>query len=136
MVTYAPLRIDNSYGVRGFLTDSASGVRRLTIQSETEFFLKFKIYGFHFCPFPYLDVSLLTPTGQPFIKSSLYSSMGGGVRMRNENLVFETIELRAFFFPVAPANMRGFKIVLSTNVRYRYSSNFITAPDVVQLNTQ
>ena len=136
MVTYAPLRIDNSYGVRGFLTDSASGVRRLTIQSETEFFLKFKIYGFHFCPFPYLDVSLLTPPGQPFIKSSLYSSMGGGVRMRNENLVFETIELRAFFFPVAPANMRGFKIVLSTNVRYRYSSNFITAPDVVQLNTQ
>ena len=62
--------------------------------------------------------------------------MGGGVRMRNANLVFETNELRAFFFPVAPANMRGFKIVLSTNVRYRYSSNFITAPDVVQLNSQ
>ena len=136
LVTYAPLRINNDYGVRGFLTDSAQGVRRISLQSETEFFLKFKLWGFKFCPFPYFDVSLLTPAGQPFSKSNLYSSLGGGVRMRNENLVFETIELRAFFFPVAPNNMRGFKLVLSANVKYRYSSNFITPPDVVQLNTQ
>ena len=135
-VTYAPLRIDNYYGVRGFLTDSAQGTQRLSLQSETEFFLKFKLWGFHFCPFPYVDLSLLTPAGQPFSKSGLYSSFGGGIRMRNENLVFETIELRAYFFPVAPDNMRGFKIVLNANVRYRYTSNFITPPEVVQLNNQ
>jgi hypothetical protein len=133
-VTYAPLRIDNSFGVRGFLTDSAYGTRRLSVQLETEFYLRYKILGFLFAPFPYCDISLLTPEGQPIGKASLYTSLGGGIRARNENLIFQTIELRAYFFPVAPNNMHGFKIILNGNVRYRYSSNYITAPDVVQLN--
>ena len=135
-VTYAPLRIDNYFGVRGFLSDSAYGTRRLSLQMETEFYLKFKFLGFLFAPFPYGDLTLITPQDAPYSKSALYSSVGGGVRARNENLVFETIELRAYFFPVAPTNMRGFKVVLNANVRYRYSSNYITAPDVVQLNSQ
>ena len=135
-VTYAPLRIDNYFGVRGFLSDSAYGTRRLSLQMETEFYLKFKFLGFQFAPFPYGDLTLITPQDGPYSKSALYSSVGGGVRARNENLVFETIELRAYFFPVAPTNMRGFKVVLNANVRYRYSSNYITAPDVVQLNSQ
>ncbi len=135
-VTYAPLTINNYYGLRGFLSDSAYGSRRLSVQLETEFYLKYKVLGFQFAPFPYGDLSLITPENAPYSHSSLYSSVGGGVRARNENLVFETIELRAYFFPVAPNNMRGFKVVLNSNIRYRYSSNYITAPDVVQLNTQ
>jgi len=58
------------------------------------------------------------------------------VRARNENLIFETIELRAYFFPIAPNNMKGFKVVINSNIRYRYSSNYITAPDLVKLNSQ
>ena len=135
-VTYAPLRIDNYYGLRGFLSDSAYGTRRLSVQLETEFYLKFKLLGFQFAPFPYGDLSLITPENGPYSHSALYSSLGGGIRARNENLIFETIELRAYFFPVAPTNMKGFKVVLTSNVRFRYSSNYITAPDLVQLNTQ
>ncbi len=135
-VTYAPLRINNYYGIRGFLSDSAYGSRRFSVQLETEFFLRFRLLGFQFAPFPYADLTLITPENKPFDQSALYSSMGGGIRGRNENLVFETIELRAYFFPIAPNNMRGFKLILNSNIRYRYSSNYITAPDLVQLNTQ
>ena len=135
-VTYAPLYINNYYGIRGFLTDSAYGTRRLSLQLETEFYLKFKLLGFQFAPFPYGDLSLITPENGPYVHSALYSSLGGGVRTRNENLIFETIELRAFFFPVAPNNMKGFKVVINSNIRFRYSSNYITAPDLVQLNSQ
>lgn len=135
-VTYAPLRIDNFYGLRGFLSDSAYGDRRFSLQLETEFYIRLKVLGFQFAPFPYSDISVIVPENQPYGNASLYTSLGGGVRARNENLIFETIELRAFFFPVAPTNMKGFKIILNTNVRYRYSSNFITPPDLVQLNAQ
>ena len=133
-VTYAPLYIDNFYGIRGFLTDSAYGTRRLSLQLETEFYLRFKLLGFQFAPFPYGDLSLLTPENGPYSKSALYSSLGGGVRARNENLIFETIEMRAYFFPIAPNNMKGFKVVINSNIRYRYSSNYITPPELVQLN--
>ena len=135
-VTYAPLYIDNFYGLRGFLTDSAYGTRRLSLQLETEFYLRYKFLGFQFAPFPYGDLSLITPENGPYSHSALYSSIGGGVRARNENLIFETIELRAYFFPIAPNNMKGFKVVINSNIRYRYSSNYITAPDLVKLNSQ
>ena len=133
-VTYAPLHLNNEYGPRGFLTDSAYGSRRLSIQLETEFYLKFKFLGFQFAPFPYGDLSLISGEHQQFNNASLYTSIGGGVRARNPNLVFETIEVRAFFFPVAPANMKGFKVVVNANLRYKYSSNYISAPNLVQLN--
>ena len=135
-VTYAPLRIDNYYGVRGFLSDSAYGTRRFSIQLETAFYLRFKFLGFMFAPFPYCDFSLITPENAGYSKSLLYTSLGGGIRARNENLIFETIEARAYYFPIAPDNMRGFKIIIDANIRYRYSSNLITAPDLVQLNSQ
>jgi hypothetical protein len=135
-VTYAPLRIDNSYGLRGFLSDSAYGTRRLSLQMEAEFYLKGQILGFRFAPFPYADLALITPEARPYNNSMLYSSLGGGLRARNPNLVFETIEARAYFFPGAPNNMKGFKIILTSNIKFRYSSNYITAPDVVQLNTE
>ena len=135
-VTYAPLRIDNFYGLRGYLSDSAYGTKRLSLQLETTFYLRFKLLGFQFAPFPWGDISLVTPQKKLFTQSGLYTSLGAGLRMRNENLVFETIEIRAFFFPVAPENMRGFKVVTNANIRYRYRSNYITAPDLVQLNSE
>ncbi len=131
-----PLRIDNYYGLRGFLSDSASGGRRLSMQLETAFYLKYKLLGFQFAPFPYIDMSLLTPEHADFSNSTFHTSLGGGVRARNENLIFETIEMRAYYFPEAPNDMNNFKVIVRANIRFRYSSNFIVAPDIVRLNSQ
>ncbi len=133
-VTYAPLRINNYYGLRGFLSDSAQGGQRLSLQLETAFYLRYKLLGFQFCPFPWADLTLITPENAPYGKSSLYTALGAGLRARNENLVFETIEARGYFFPIAPQNMKGFKVIVNANIRFRYSSNYVTAPDLVQLN--
>lgn len=133
-VTSEPLKINNGYGIRGFLSDSAYGNRRLSLAIESEFYLKYKILGFQFAPFPFADISMIGPDNTPFTKASFYSSIGGGVRTRNENLVFGTIEFRFYVFPIAPQRMAGFKIIITSNLRYRYNSNLITAPDVVQIN--
>jgi hypothetical protein len=133
-VTTEPLRINNEFGPRGFLSDSAFGSQRLSLQLETVFYIRFKLWGFQFAPFPYVDFTGVTPQNAPFSKSNLYTSLGGGIRARNENLVFETIEARAYFFPVAPNNMRGFKVVVNANLRYRYANNYITAPELLKLN--
>lgn len=133
-LTYPQLRIDNNYGLRGFLSDSVYGSKRLSMQLETEFYLKRKILGFKFAPFPYADFTFITPEHKAYAQSSFYASVGGGVRARNENLVFETIEARAYYFPIAPTNMKGFKVILTSNIRFRYTSSYVTAPDVIQLN--
>jgi hypothetical protein len=130
-----PLTIDNLFGLRYFSGDSTFGYQRITLHSETTLFLNFKILGFKFAPFAFGDLSLLTPEQESFSKSSLYHGIGAGMRTRNENLVFQTIEFRFAYFPRHTEQNNSFKIMITTGIQFRYNNNYVKAPDIVQLNT-
>ena len=129
-----PLRIDNPFGLRYFNSDSIIGSQRVSLHTETFFFLKYKLLGFKFAPFAFSDATLLTPLNEKFSKSNLYYSIGSGVRTRNENLIFETIELRFIYFPRKAVQNNSFKITFTTNIRFKYNSNYVKAPSIIQLN--
>jgi hypothetical protein len=130
-----PLTINNVFGLRYFSGDSTFGVQRLTLHSETTLFLRYRFLGFKFAPFAFGDLSLLTPETGTFQKSSLYHGIGAGVRTRNENLVFNTIELRMVYFPRKTMQNNSFKIMLNTGIQFRYNNTYVRQPDVVYLNT-
>ncbi len=130
-----PLTINNVFGLRYFSGDSTFGSQRITLHSETTFFLNYKLLGFKFAPFAFGDLSLLTPENEGFDKSALYHGIGAGIRSRNENLVFNTIELRFVYFPRKTLQNQSFKIMLNTGIQFRYNNTYVKAPDVVFLNT-
>lgn len=134
-VTYEPLRINNALGLRYFNADSLQGSQRVSMYAETFLFLKYKIFGFQLAPFGFLDASLLTGENNKLFKSDLYTGFGGGVRTRNENLVFGTIELRFVFFPRKAQDMNSFKLSFKSNIRFRYNTNYVRTPDFIQLNS-
>ena len=107
---------------------------RSTIKLESVFYNLKKILGFRFAPFIFSDVSLLKPVKENFNKSDLFTGIGGGVRTRNENLVFGTIELKGYYFPRTNGDMRGWKVEINTNIRFKYNSTFIKRPDFVVAN--
>lgn len=133
--TFDPLRLNNPFGLRFFGSDSVMGDRRLSLHSETYFYLKYKLLGFQFAPFTYGDAAMLTPEHQPLKKSDLYYGIGGGVRMKNNNLIFNTTELRLIYFPRHLDYTPAFKITINADIRFRYNSIYIKAPDIVQLNS-
>jgi hypothetical protein len=130
-----PLTINNVFGLRYFTNDSTSGIQRVTLHSETTFFLNYKLLGFKFAPFVFGDVSFLTPQSGSIVKSDLYDGVGAGMRTRNENLVFNTIEFRAVWFPRNTEYNRSFKIMINTGIQFRYNNTYVRQPDVVFLNT-
>jgi len=130
-----PLTINNVFGLRYFSGDSTFGVQRVTLHSETTLFLRYRFLGFKFAPFAFGDLSLLTPETGTLQKSSLYHGIGAGVRTRNENLVFNTIELRMVYFPRKTMQNNSFKIMLNTGIQFRYNNTYVRQPDVVYLNT-
>ncbi|HWB94044.1 MAG TPA: hypothetical protein VG605_19460 [Puia sp.] len=130
-----PLTINNVFGLRYFTNDSTSGVQRVTMHSETTFFLNYKLLGFKFAPFAFGDLSFLTPESGSLSKSDLYDGVGAGIRTRNENLVFNTIEFRAVWFPRRAEYNNSFKIMINTGIQFRYNSTYVRQPDVVYLNT-
>jgi hypothetical protein len=128
------LRINNPFGLRNFSYPYLLGTQRINAQTETAVYLDYKFLGFKFAPFIAGDAVLLKPQGVSFGKSDIYTGIGAGVRTRNENLVFGTMELRAVYFPRYVEGHNSFKILFSSNLRYRYNNSHVNKPDLVRLN--
>lgn len=129
------LLLRSPYGLPYFEFGYVSADLRATVKSEVVFYHTKKFLGFGFAPFAFADGILLKPTNQSFSKSDLYSAIGAGFRIRNENLIFGTIEARFSYFPRILPNMNHFKIKFNTNLRYKYNSSFIRRPDFVSPNS-
>jgi hypothetical protein len=129
------LRIDNPLGLQFFRSDSILGNQRLSLYAETFIFTKYKLFGFQMAPFLYGDFSMMTPENEKFFTSDVYTGIGGGLRTRNENLVFGTLELRATYFPRPADRMNRFAIAFKSNIRFRFNIRYVKAPDLIQMNT-
>lgn len=127
----SPLFLNSEYGLPYFSNGSLSSDLRATVKTETVFYHTTRILGFRFAPFAFTDVSLLKPTKLGLDKLDLFSAIGGGVRTRNENLVFGTVELKGYYFPRVNGNMKNWKVELSSNIRFKYRSRFISRPDFI-----
>lgn len=133
-VLNTPLFLNSIYGLSYFNNGSINADLRTTVKAETVFYNTKKLLGFRFAPFAFGDISLMKPTKAELNKTDMYSAVGGGIRTRNENLVFGTIELKGYYFPRTNAGMNTWKVELNTNIRFKYNSTFIKRPDIVLAN--
>lgn len=133
-ITSEPLRINNAYGISDYSTDSIVGNRRLSLYGEGIVYTQRKLLGFRFAPFIFFDGVMIPHDGDSFSTSETITGIGGGVRTRNENLIFGTMELRMVYFPRTVQNISPFQIMFSSDLRYRYKTNFVHAPDIIYLN--
>lgn len=133
--TSEPLRINNIFGLEAFREDSVMAEKRFTLRSESFFFLNKKLLGFKFAPFFTADASLLDLNKHTIWHDNLYYSIGGGIRTRNENLQFGTIEIRVNYFPKKIAYENQFKILIRSNLRFRYNSSYVNRPTFAEYNS-
>ncbi|HYC85857.1 MAG TPA: hypothetical protein VEB86_11580, partial [Chryseosolibacter sp.] len=132
--TSFPLDINNEFGLRGFAADSLWGTKRLHLNTETLAFTPLELIGFKFAPFVYGEMAWLAPHDQTLFDSEPYFGIGGGIRTRNENLVFGTVELRLMYYPRTFQDLSSFNIRISSNLRVKYSASFVRPPSFVQYN--
>jgi hypothetical protein len=130
-VLNGPLLLESNYGLPYFRNNRDVSDTRSTIKFESVFYHLKKFFGFRFAPFLFTDLSLLKPLYKSVKQTKGFTALGGGVRTRNENLVFGTVELKGYVFPRVYEGMRGWKIELSTNIRFKYNSSFIRRPDFI-----
>ncbi len=133
-VLNAPLYLTSVFGLPYFNNGSINSDLRVTVKGESVFYNTTKVLGFRFAPFVFADLCLVKPTKLGLQKSDLFTAIGGGVRTRNENLVFGTIELKTHYFPRTNENMNVWKVDLNSNIRFRFKSSFISRPDFIIAN--
>ncbi|MFW5831029.1 MAG: hypothetical protein ACOCVA_02175 [Prolixibacteraceae bacterium] len=101
-IDYDSLTINNEYGLRGFNSPELSGISRLLFTSQTQFYAPWNFIGFHFGPYFNFSLGMLGNAATGFRDSKVYSQIGLGVLIKNDNLVMNAFQLSISFFPVIP----------------------------------
>lgn len=126
-----PLLLNSKFGLPEYGSNQVGGTLRATAKAESVFFSPWSLAAFHFAPFVFSYLSVFSPYVS---KTKIYSSVGGGIRTRNESFVFGTIELKGFYFPEKNFRNEKFSFEISTNVIFKYNTQFVQKPDFIQIN--
>ena len=116
------LLLRNSVGIRGFGSSIPNGTQRLTLNVENVFFQKKAILNFQTAFFTFLDVGIVGPDNQSIFNQNYFGGVGVGLRIRNENLIFKTIQLRVAFYPNHPSDVNSIGFILDEVSRFRFYS--------------
>ncbi|CAL1518299.1 hypothetical protein MMC2321_02042 [Chitinophaga sp. MM2321] len=125
---YKPLNINMEYGIWGFRDTKLNGYQRLNMGSETVYYSPLKVLGFKFNFFTSLQASMITAKSDDLLQNPLYLGLGGGFRIRNENLALNTIKVSGYYYPNAPAPMKKLMLEITTIVDFRFDISALRAP--------
>ena len=105
------LTLNEGYGLDGFNSTVLSGTDRLLFTLQTQSYAPLNLIGFRFGPFLICSLGMLGDAFTGFKKSRVYSQIGLGVLIKNENMVFNKFQISISFYPSIPGRGRDvFKI--------------------------
>lgn len=127
---YLTLGTDNH--IRGFSSENASGQQRLALNMEHVVFFPQEFYGFKMALFTFADLGVVGSGEQVIFNEDYYAGLGLGVRLHNENLVFDTFRLRLAFYPFHPKDMGFVGFIFDEQPKTRFTSLEPNAPQPAQ----
>jgi len=126
------LDINDVNGLLGFKPDSLLGSKRLRLRAEASVFTPWKVLGFHLAPLANIDLAYLGQEYQQLMtKDNFYSGFAGALRARNENLIFNTVEARVYYYPKTAEGINNWQAEFKINLKLKYPTQLVTAPATV-----
>ena len=129
-----PLYLDSKYALPEFRNGSDGGSLRITAGLESVFYSPWSFESFRVAPFAFASAGLFTPYNTPVNESNIYTVVGAGIRIRNESLVFGTLELKGYYFLKKNVYNENWKFDMNSNVTFRYNTQLASKPDFIQVN--
>jgi len=96
--------LNENNGIRGLYSRQMSGTSRLVFNLETVAFSPLYVFGFRFAYFAFCDIGFVGSADDYLVGNQSYTGFGLGTRIRNENLVLNTILIRFGYYPKLPTN--------------------------------
>jgi hypothetical protein len=101
------ISIGDSNGFRGLPDTSLPGLTRLTLGTETTAFTRWAPWGFRFAFFGAAAASTVAADPKFLGRNRWYAGIRAGLRIFNEHLVFDALELSVAFYPSTPSGVEG-----------------------------
>jgi hypothetical protein len=130
--SYDTLTLNDGRGIKGFNSTGLTGTNRLLLSLQTQSYAPWNLAGFNFGPFLVCSFGMLGDAVSGFKNQTLYSQLGIGVLIKNENLVFNTFQISISFFPLIPGNGQNiFKMNSFSTTDFGFRDFEIGRPDIV-----
>ncbi|MEP1032554.1 hypothetical protein [Ekhidna sp.] len=120
--------------IRNITGNQIVGNRIFSLSTEYVVFQPWYFYGFRFATYAHTGIGHVSESRISDPYSRLYYTMGGGVRIRNESLVFDTFEFRISLIPNPPSEGQIFFFKISLSAPKFFESPNVSKPKVVGLD--
>ncbi len=127
------LNISGRDGIIGVNSEGLRGDKRLTLGFETVLFSHKSIFGFRVAHFAFANLGLVSLKDKLLIQSRVYQGYGIGFRIRNENLTFNTFQIRLGYYPNIPDISSPFRAAFDGSQPLRLRDFDISAPSIIPL---
>ena len=111
---------ESKQGITGLSSTLLRGKEKFVIKTENVFFKKRRFLGFQFAFFSFADVGFISNGKTMIFNNRAFVTLGGGLRIRNDNLVFKTIQIRFAYMPNLPSAITPYSI----DMRSETTGNF------------
>jgi len=128
-----PLYMESQYALPAYNNAWMPGHTRATLGAEWIFYAPRTVLFFKFAPFVGGSATYFKSVGWD---PRLVPVVSGGMRVRNESLIFGTMEIRGNYFPKKDSQNNQWVIMFRSNLRYKFKQNFIRKPEFVRPNSR
>jgi hypothetical protein len=127
------LHLSDESNIRGLNLNSLNGIKRAYFSYEGVMFTPVNIFGFNVAMFGFADLAFISNDSKLFSGDKMYSGVGFGWRIKNESLVFSTIQIRLAYYPhtVSGGGRIGFDV--QTKETRLFQNVFPVKPEVLDL---
>lgn len=127
------ITINDDFGIRGLNSTFLRGTKKLALNWETLVFIPFQPIGFQFAFFGFADFGLISNEKHVF-RGGFYTGFGIGLRIRNDNLTFNTFQIRLGYYPKTPVDETMIDIDVSGISSFHERYFEVAAPAVIEFH--
>ncbi|MCX6218089.1 hypothetical protein [Spirosoma sp.] len=120
----------NTDGI-GITSDALIGTKRWFINYENVLFSKLNLIGFRVAFITFANLGLASFPDRPLLSGPLYQGYGIGFRLRNENLTFNSFQIRLAYYPNIPGNTIPFRQAFEGISTLRLRDFDLSAPQII-----
>ncbi len=96
--------------VKGLSSENTKGTSKTTLQIEMIYFSNTYFYGFRFAPYVFANLGLIRYNSPVIYQGKLHAGIGFGLRVKNESLVFPTLDLSFVFYTSNPTGNKKYQL--------------------------
>lgn len=120
--------------IRNLSGNQIRGDRLFSLSNEYVVYQPWYFYGFRFATYAHTGLGFVEETRSLSPYHKTYFNFGGGMRVRNESLVFDTFEIRGSYYPVPPPEGNNFTFHFTISAQSFFRSPSIQKPEIVGLD--